>query len=181
MATKNLREAFCLAYHSLPDVKGRGVRAAVLAGYSEKTATVTASKMLADPKIKRRLDELAGRVPVSTPDMTAHTPVAPGAVRPGTAYQPSSPPGASQDPMADPFEGEQIADPKDFLRKAMNNSKLDPKLRIDAAKKLIDFEHAKLGEVGKKEQKQEAAKTAGGGKFATSAPPRLVASGGKAQ
>lgn len=188
MATANKREAFCLTYFSLPDERGRGRRAAVAVGYSEKTASVTASRLLADPGIQERLKELAiAKLNGTSPPLPGQRtmPAQPGAHPSETGRWPFSPPGANHSapaedaPSTDPFDGEQIADPKDFLRKAMNNPRLDPKLRVDAAKKLIDFEHAKLGEVGKKEQKQEAAKTAGGGKFATSAPPRLAAAGGK--
>lgn len=172
MATKNMRDAFCLAYHTLPDVKGRGARAAVMAGYSERTSVVTASRLLADPKIKARLDQLAGRV-------AAPMPASPGTHPSSTGNWPFSPPGAdhsepppSPPPSPDPFEGEQIADPKDFLRKAMNNPRLDPKLRIDAAKKLIDFEHGKVGEVGKKQQQKEKA-----GQVASKFTPRAAPPG----
>lgn len=175
MATKNLQEAFCLAYHSLPDVKGRGTRAAVVAGYSEKSAQVTASQLLAKPHIKARLDELAGRVP-------AGTPVAPPAHPSATGNWPFSPPGANHEPppgdpngaaaAADPFEGKRIEDPKVWLREAMNNPKLEPKHRLDAAKKLIDFEHAKIGETGKKAVKEDEAKSeTGAGPFQTAPPP----------
>jgi phage terminase small subunit len=71
------------------------------------------------------------------------------------------------------------SDPKAFLLAAMNDGELEPKLRIDAAKALMPFTHAKLGEGGKKDQKQDAAAKAGAGKFAAAAPPKLVAAGGK--
>lgn len=170
MATKNLREAFCLAYHSLPDIKGRGARAAKLAGYSEKSAVVQASQLLADAKIQARLDELAGRAPRSVPPPPAAMPAQPAGHPSETGSWPFSPPGADHsvqpEPPAnpDPFDGAQFEDPKDFLRSAMNAAKLDPKLRLDAAKKLIDFEHAKLGEIGKKDQQKKNAQDAAGGK-----------------
>ncbi|AIO66964.1 hypothetical protein DM82_1134 [Burkholderia oklahomensis] len=71
-----------------------------------------------------------------------------------------------------------FTDPKAFLLAAMNDSRTEPKLRIDAAKALMPFVHKKLGEGGKKEQSAEAAKKAAG-RFAPAAPPRLVANGGK--
>jgi phage terminase small subunit len=52
----------------------------------------------------------------------------------------------------------------------MNDSGSDAKLRVDAAKALL----RERAEAGKKELKQEAAKKAAGGKFAASAPPKLV-------
>lgn len=69
-------------------------------------------------------------------------------------------------------------DPKLFLLALMNNLEADVKLRVDAAKALMPFMHTKLGEGGKKEQQQDAAKKVAG-KFSVAAPPRLVAAGGK--
>lgn len=69
-------------------------------------------------------------------------------------------------------------DPEKFLRAVMNDSGTDAKLRVDAAKALMPFVHAKKGETGKKEQKDEAAKKVAG-RFAQAAPPRLAAAGGK--
>ncbi|HYD58957.1 MAG TPA: terminase small subunit [Noviherbaspirillum sp.] len=72
----------------------------------------------------------------------------------------------------------QFSDPKAFLKAAMNDLLLEPKLRVEAAKALMPFEHKKLGEGGKKEQQAEAAQKVAG-RFAASAPPKLVAAGGK--
>lgn len=73
--------------------------------------------------------------------------------------------------------GETLAhkDPKVFLLALMNDLEADVKLRADAAKALMPFMHTKLGEGGKKDQRQDAAKKVAGGKFAAAAPPRLVA------
>ena len=60
----------------------------------------------------------------------------------------------------------------------MNDAGEDMKLRLDAAKILMPFVHTKKGEGGKKENQQEAAKKVAS-RFSQSAPPRLVASGGK--
>lgn len=65
-------------------------------------------------------------------------------------------------------------DPIEFLEAVMLNPGLDAKLRIDAAKALLPFKHVRKGEAGKKETRQEAAKKAGSGKFASSAPPLRV-------
>jgi len=48
------------------------------------------------------------------------------------------------------------------------------KLRADAAKALLPFMHQKIGEGGKKDAKQDAAKKVSAGKFGASAPPKLV-------
>jgi phage terminase small subunit len=63
-------------------------------------------------------------------------------------------------------------DPKDFLVAVMNDPATEMKTRADAAKALLPFMHKKLGEGGKKDQKQEDAKTAAN-MFAPMAPPAL--------
>lgn len=70
-------------------------------------------------------------------------------------------------------------DPKAFLLALMNDNEADIKTRADAAKALMPFVHAKLGEGGKKEAKQTSAEKAAAGKFAPSAAPKLVANGGR--
>ena len=69
-------------------------------------------------------------------------------------------------------------DPKIFLLALMNDLEADVKLRADAAKALLPFMHQKIGEGGKKDAKQDAAKKVGAGKFGASAPPRLVSNRG---
>lgn len=70
-------------------------------------------------------------------------------------------------------------DPKVFLLALMNDSGADVKLRADAAKALMPFMHKKIGEGGVKDQKKDAAKVAGAGRFGAVEPPRLVASNGR--
>lgn len=65
------------------------------------------------------------------------------------------------------------SDPKVFLLALMNDLEADVKLRADAAKALMPFMHPKIAE-GVKDQRKEAAKKAGAGKFGASAPPRLI-------
>lgn len=65
-------------------------------------------------------------------------------------------------------------DPKAFLLNMMNDSAIDVKLRLDAAKTLMPFFHVKLGEGGKREAKETAAKKAGAGKFSAAPPPLKV-------
>lgn len=62
-----------------------------------------------------------------------------------------------------------------FLMDAMNNAALPVALRMDAAKNLLPYQHARLGEKGKKEKRKEEADrlTGGRGRFATGKPPRL--------
>lgn len=97
-----------------------------------------------------------------------------GGARPGAGRKPQPPPqlgvaGVLADAMAK-------TDPQAFLLAVMNDMGSDARLRIDAAKALMPFMHQKLGEGGKKDAKNDAAKKAGAGKFAAAAPPlKLVA------
>jgi len=64
-----------------------------------------------------------------------------------------------------------FTDPKAFLIATMNDYDADAKLRVDAAKALMPFIHPRKGEGGKKEEKEDAAKKAGKGKFGAAPPP----------
>lgn len=74
-------------------------------------------------------------------------------------------------------------DPKAVLTAIMNDDTLDMRLRLEAAKALLPYTHARKGEPGKKVDRQAAAHQANAGRFATPKPPRLAAvlplSGGK--
>lgn len=66
-------------------------------------------------------------------------------------------------------------DPVAFLVRLMNDVSEDVRVRADAAKALLPYKHAKKGEGGKKDARDDAAKkVAGGGKFAPAQGPRLV-------
>lgn len=69
-------------------------------------------------------------------------------------------------------------DAKVFLMALMNDLEADIKLRADAAKALLPFQHAKV-ENTIKADKQDAAKKAATGKFGAAAPPKLVAVAGR--
>lgn len=58
------------------------------------------------------------------------------------------------------------------LRAVANDTRIDLKLRIEAAKALAPYEATRRGEGGKKEQCRDAAKKVGTGRFAPAAPPR---------
>lgn len=68
--------------------------------------------------------------------------------------------------------------PLDFLLQVMRDPEEDKGRRMNAAQLAAPYVHAKKGETGKKEQKDEAAKKVAG-RFAQAAPPRLAAAGGK--
>lgn len=52
-------------------------------------------------------------------------------------------------------------------------------MQVRAAVAAVQYTHTKKGDGGKKEEDAEKAKKAGTGKFGASAPPKLVAAGGK--
>ena len=125
--------------------------AAIRAGYSAATAAQAGARLVKDKDIASYLAQ--------------HRKVAPGA--------PAAPP----PPPAPTFDiGAALmhSDPKAFLLAAMNDGALEAKLRIDAAKALMPFTHSKLGEGGKKDQKNEEAKKVAG-RFGAAAPPKLKA------
>jgi len=69
---------------------------------------------------------------------------------------------------------ETIDDPLVVMRRIMNDNLLtDPKLSLDAAAKLAPYVCAKVGEPGKKEAKNSAAKKAANS-FTSMSPPKLV-------
>ncbi|MGK5028492.1 terminase small subunit [Janthinobacterium sp. GB4P2] len=132
--------------------------AAIEAGYSAATASAAGSRLVKELPVAAYI---AGR-------KSAH------AAAPGAATKLPAP--SSGDEDIDPLNGAHYVDPKDFLGAAMNAPELDMRQRIDCAKALMPFEHQKLGEGGKKGEKQAAAKTAAKGKFSPAAPPKLVVS-----
>lgn len=157
MALTGKRKAFADAVLS-----GKSNRdAAIAAGYSAKTASAAGSRLVKDPKVAEYLKEhkkTSRKAPAAAVSAPAPAP-----------------------PQFKPFDLASAlshADPKAFLLAAMNDLNLDPKLRIDAAKAVMPFMHSKLGEGGKKEQREAEAKKVAS-RFASAAPPKLVAAGGK--
>ena len=68
---------------------------------------------------------------------------------------------------------EKYSDAKQFLIDVMNLAGLPIAVRADAAKELLPYMHARMGETGRKETKKENARAIARGKhkFATKAPP----------
>lgn len=127
--------------------------AAIRAGYSEASAGPAGSRLVKDKDVAAYLAANKKDVPVA-----------------GKATPPPPVPVPTFDISAALLH----TDPKAFLTAAMNDGALDPKLRIDAAKALMPFTHNKLGEGGKKDQKNEEAKKVAS-RFAAAAPPQLKA------
>ena len=127
--------------------------AAIRAGYSEASAGPAGSRLVKDKDIAAYLAGNKKEVPIA-----------------GKA----TPPPPAPTPTFDINAALLHTDPKAFLTAAMNDGALDPKLRIDAAKALMPFTHNKLGEGGKKDQKNEEAKKVAS-RFAAAVPPKLKA------
>lgn len=128
---------------------GLSVReSAIAAGCPEKTASQAGSRLEKHPNVLAHLVRLK-RVESDT--------------IPGT--------GSDATPPPSPFDEQYCEDPREFLKKAMNAKVLEPKLKIQAAIALLPYEYAKLGESGKKEQKELAAGEVVKGRFAPAAPP----------
>lgn len=123
--------------------------AAIQAGYSEKTASQQGSKLAKDADV---LAHMARREAVKERQAEARSE--------GKRFNLAG--------LAREYD-----DPADFLRALMNEQAEDVKLRLDAAKALMPYTHARLGEQGKKEARQEAAREAGQGRFGTGRAPRL--------
>lgn len=70
------------------------------------------------------------------------------------------------------------SDAKQFLTALMNDPEADIRVRADAAKALLSSEIRSIEAKGKKEAQQEAAEKVAS-RFAPSAPPKLVAAGGR--
>lgn len=68
--------------------------------------------------------------------------------------------------------------PLEYMLLVMNSDEVDDGRRDRMAVAAAPFVHTKMGEGGKKEQKDEAAKKVAS-RFAPSAPPKLAAAGGK--
>lgn len=95
-----------------------------------------------------------------------------GGARPGAGRKKKPPVLLTNEPPAKDGEPDSLR----VLRAIANDENLDYRTRLDAAKALAPYEAARKGEGGKKEQRQDAAKRVGTGRFAPAAPPRLVSS-----
>jgi len=127
--------------------------AAIRAGYSAATAAQAGARLVKDKDVAPYLAERKRASPASP-----------------LAEPPPLPPVPSFDVSAVLMH----SDPRAFLVAAMNDPALEAKLRIDAAKALMPFTHAKLGEGGKKDQKNEEAKKIAS-RFGAARPPALKA------
>ncbi|WP_442109165.1 terminase small subunit [Pseudomonas sp. NUPR-001] len=144
--------------------------AAVAAGYSEKTASASGSRLVKDKDVAAELAKLRA-LGLMPPDVKAHV-KAKHAPEPSPQAETATESAPAKDEHDDPepagFDLMQALlhrDPKDFLLSVMNDLESEPKLRVDAAKALMPFVHPRKGESGKKDQAQAKAEQASTGKF----------------
>lgn len=126
--------------------------AAIAAGYSPATASPAGSRLVKDAAVVQYLAERTQEVRNRAEGKAAATSAA----------------AAASKPDRPPFDLASLlhhSDPKAFLKAVMNEPMVDIKQRVDAAKSLMPFEHKKLGEGGKKDEKEAAAKKAATGRF----------------
>ena len=138
-------------------MKGSNQRqAAIQAGYSEKTAKVKGSQLAKDKDVIGYME----RVRAVNPADSLSEPVRQADLPPV-----ETPP--------------QFDDPIAVMKRIMSDNLLvDPKLSLEAAAKLAPYVCQKMGDTGKKEAKDAAAKKAAS-KFSGMAPPKLVVSNGR--
>lgn len=136
---------FVAAYIAGGDKK----KAALSAGYSEKSAAVEACRLLKNPRVLAEIERRKNKSP--TPDVPADVP-------------------SSTDDGKNPLA---------YMLEVMNDPTADEARRDKMAVAAAPYMHIKKGEGGKKDEQGAAAKRAAGGKFAPAAPPKLVAAGGK--
>jgi phage terminase small subunit len=91
----------------------------------------------------------------------------------GGARQGAGRPAKLSYPLDGALNNTTYADPLAFLNAAMNDPKLQFRLRVDAAKAMLAYMHPKIGEGGKKEKAKDAAAKAASGKFTMVRPPSL--------
>lgn len=134
--------------------KAAGVKnreAAIAAGYSCNTADVQAANLLRRPAIKAAIKAASG--PASSAPSVLGSPAV--------------------------MQRKSYTDPVSFLEDAMNNPQLPVAMRVDAAKSLLPYKHARLGDKGKKEHAKERAQdVASRARFRPKAPPALRAMAG---
>lgn len=152
--------------------KAAGVKnkeAAVAAGYSAKTGDTIAARLMQRPDIKKAIAK-------------AKRELKSGGQQPSAGFGD----GDLTDEKKRSMPKSHYADPIDFLTDLMNHKHMPVAMRADAAKQLLPYKHARIGEQGKKQNAKEAAqkiaragnKAGGKPKFATKAPPPLKIVGG---
>lgn len=156
MALKGKKKVFADAVLSGKSNK----EAAIAAGYSAKTASPAGSRLVKDKEVAAYLK--SGREPAVS---------APAYVENGfktEAAPPNWPFGREKPPEP---EAPKRLTGEEYLQEVVNDRDQDVKFRLEAAKKLIEYEKGKPAPMGKKEAKAEAAKKVAGSRFAAGRAP----------
>ena len=155
------------------DAKARGAsnkEAAEAAGSKASTAAAAGSRWANDPKIAAAV--LARRAELSVNPEPK-----------GRGRKPKSEEASGDQVEANESDGEFLSclpstqDPLEWLLALMNEPRAKVFDRRNAAQTAVPYVHGKKAEAGKKEQKAEAAKEAGKGKYSQSKPPLTVVKG----
>lgn len=133
--------------------------AAIAAGYSEKTASQAGSKLAKDPAILSDIGRRLQEKQASSVEVKASRKV--------KGDQPDQ--GEAGD-----VELTHTEDPRAFLTELMNADQADLRMRLEAAKTLMPYVHGKVADQGKKEERANAAKEAGKGRYSQGKPPLTV-------
>ncbi len=156
-------------------------QSAIAAGYSEKTAAQAASRLEKDQEVMAHRDRLSAGYqepevapePEPTPVVSKATIAKVEKMEKHVEPKPAHVETAHYEERS--AKSLAVLDPLEFMRQVVADSCEDPKLRLEAAKALAPYLHAKKGEMGKKEGKMADAEKVSKGKFAASAPPlRMV-------
>lgn len=149
-------------------VRGNGPKqAAIDAGLSPKTATSSGSRLRKDPQVVAALAAIGFDTPGYVPPEQRVT------------HKQSEKPEALENEVEPELENPlpETTDSLEFLEAVVAHPKMPLGRRMEAAKTLLPFQHAKIGEKGKKATKADgaAAAAAEGNKFgARAAPLRAV-------
>jgi phage terminase small subunit len=152
------------------EAKARGLSnkdAAIAAGYSPNSAAAAGSRLAKDPDVLAHLGRKAKSKSAKKPSATAKATPA----KPVPATEPAALDEEAEKAAFDWGQATQFADPKAFLKAVMNDVETEPKLRVFAAKELMPYFHRKLGDTGKKVERQDEAKKVATGRFSAAAPP----------
>lgn len=125
--------------------------AAIIAGYSEKSARSKGSQLAKEPEIAAYVLQLKHDKQAIEARVTPPTE------------------GSNGVNQAAGFD-----DPLDFLKSVMNDTRQDIDVRKDAAKAMLPYLHTKKGEGGKKEAKNAAANKAASRFAGVAAPKRTI-------
>lgn len=121
-------------------------QAGLIAGFAPNSISVTVAKLMARPEVKKAIAKARKDLGKKADTVEIVKPM-----------------------LKDKYEN-----PLDLFKHVMNNKDVPFGMRFEAAKQALPYCHARVGEKGKKEHKDESAKkVASGGRFSPKKPPQL--------